>query len=137
MLEVKAKDQRHNAHVFSKKKRKDLRLKNRKFSRKFRRSPKKKGFCKVSARFLACSKTKNKIVMTLARFQQIKNECCPRAEDNALSRTCRLRSQGQELDLCGQGLQIVYSRTPPLVGVLSKSDQDRLNNIHFSSSRIT
>ena len=38
---------------------------------------------------------------------------CPRAKDRAFSRTWRLRGQG--LDLQDQELQIVYSRTPPLV----------------------
>ena len=46
--------------------------------------------------------------MTLAHFQQVKKQWCPRAEDRAFSRPCRLRGQGE-------GLQIVFSRTPPMM----------------------
>ena len=49
-------------------------------------------------------------------FNQSKKLYCPRAEDRTFSRTCRLRGQGQRLELLGQGqgLQNVSSRAPLL-----------------------
>ena len=41
--------------------------------------------------------------------------CCPRAEDRPIFEDLRPRGQGQGLDLRGQGLQNVSSRTPPLI----------------------
>ena len=50
-----------------------------------------------------------------AKFYQLKKYCCPRAEDRPIFEDLRPRGQGQGLDLRGQGLQNVSSRTPPLL----------------------
>ena len=47
--------------------------------------------------------------------------CCPRAEDRPIFEDLRSRGQGQGLDLRGQGLQNVSSRTPPLVMIMTLS----------------
>ena len=49
------------------------------------------------------------------KFSQFKKYCCPQAEDRPIFEDLRPRGQGQGLDLRGQGLQNVSSRTPPLI----------------------
>ena len=91
---LEAKDQGHNAQVLSKKK--VFAEKHRKFSRKFTRSQKKKGFRNVSARSLARSKTKNKYSHDLGPF-----------------------SANQKIVLSSShGLQIMFLRTPPLLSMV-------------------
>ena len=57
-----------------------------------------------------CQNSRNFYVW-LFSFQPIKKQCCPRAEDRTFSRTCRVRGQGRGLELRGQGLQNLSSRT--------------------------
>ena len=97
MLEAKVKDQGHRRRCSQKKGLQKF------FSGDFQKrktKKNKKGLCKFSARFLAFF---NKVLT----FQKT-----VRAEDRAIFKDLRLRDQG--LDLRGQGLQNVFSRTPPL-----------------------
>ena len=75
-----------------------------------------KGFHKLPARSLACSKTKKKRGHDLDLFSTNQKIVLSSAEDRTFSRTCWL--QGQRLDIRGQGLQNVSTRTPPLVFTL-------------------
>ena len=86
MLEAKTKDT--SASI----------LKKKVFKKYFGRSPVKNAFKKF---FQAI----------YTNFQQFKKKCCPRAEDRPIFEDLRLQGQGQGLDLRGQGLQNVSSRT--------------------------
>ena len=85
---LEAKDQGHNADVFSKNKnKKDLRSK--KFANFQKHTgdlqKKKNGFCSKIRRFYGALRDEKALHMTLAHFQQIKRYCYPRAEDRAFS----------------------------------------------------
>ena len=94
MLEAKAKDQGH----------------------KHKCSPKKKVFTKIFQAISTKKRFPKKFFKRSTKFEQFKKYCCPRAEDRAIFEDLRLQSQGQGLDLRGQGqrLQNLSSRTPPL-----------------------
>ena len=82
----------------------------------FRRSPQKKKTKRSSKFFQAFfrKKTFSKIFFqSIYKISTIQKKCCPQAEDRAIFED--LRPQGQGLDLRGQGLQNVSSRTPPLL----------------------
>ena len=49
-----------------------------------------------------CQNSRN-LMFGYFSFQPIKKQCYSRVEDRAFSRTCRVRGQGQELELRGQG----------------------------------
>ena len=108
MLEAKAKDQGHKRKCSPKKKglhknfSGDLKKKKRSSQKFLKRSPQKNVFQKI---FQA--------LHTILTIQKLRNWCCPRAEDRPIFED--LRPRGQGLDLRGQGLQNVSSRTPPLV----------------------
>ena len=94
-----------------------LQKKKKRSSQKlFRRSPQKNVFQK---NFQAIS-TKKHFPKCFSMFKQFKKYCCPRAEDRPIFEDLRPRGQGQGLDLQGQGLRNVSSRTPPLL--MSKHD---------------
>ena len=103
MLEAKAKDQGHKRECSPKKKKKGL---HKNFSGDLHKKTFFKRFFKRSTKFF-----------------QFKKYCCPRAEDRPIFEDLRPRGQGQGqgLDLRGQGLQNVSSRTPPLVWGSSSS----------------
>ena len=120
MLEAKAEDQGHKRKCSPKKKKKglhknfssDLPKKKRSSQKFFKRSPQKNVFQK---NFSSASQN----------FNNSKKKCCPRAEDRPIFEDLRPQGQGQGLDLRGQGLQNVstrtssrprtFSRTPPLL----------------------
>ena len=118
-LEAKAKDQGHKC--FPKKKRSSKffsgNLKKRSSKIFFRRSPVKNIF--------------RNFFQAIAKFQQFKKKCCPRAEVRAIFEDLRFRGQGQGLDLRGQGqgLQNESSRTPPLFVSLPVGQVKPRNNL--------
>ena len=79
-----------------------LSKKKRSSQKFFRRSPQKNVFQKI---FQALNKT-----LTIQKLV-----LCPRAEDRPIFEDLRPRGLGQGLDLRGQGLQNVSSRTPPVL----------------------
>ena len=88
------------------------------FKKLFQRSPK-KGLEK-----------KFKVIYKILTIKKIVR--CPLAKDRGIFEDLKL--QGQGLDLQGQGLQNVFSRTPPLVGAsliisfIGKPDVDNIDN---------
>ena len=112
---LEAKDKGHNAQVFSKKrtKKKVFAQKHHKFSAKFQVFPnrKKKIFAQKIQIFYEISDQAKK-GHDLGPFLTNQKVMLFATEDKAFSRTCRLRGQGQGLDLRGQGegLQNVSSR---------------------------
>ena len=101
-------------------------LQKKRYSQKFFRRSQKKGLHK---NFQAISTKKRFPKNCLSAPQNFNNsksqKCCPRTEDRPIFEDLRPRGQGQGLDLRGQGLQNVSSRTssrprmslrtPPLV----------------------
>ena len=91
-------------------------LKKKVFKIFFRRSPEKKNVFKIFFRRFP-KKRSSKIFFRLStKFYQFKKYCCPRTKDRAIFENLRLQDQG--LDLQGQGLQNVSSRTPPTIRIV-------------------
>ena len=72
-------------------------------------SPKKKGLQKFFQAFFNKKRLLKSFFQAIYKISTIQKKCCPRAEDRAIFEDLRLRSQG--LDLRGQGLENVSSRT--------------------------
>ena len=72
---------------------------------------KKKGLHKNFSSDLHKKPFSKKIFKRFTKFKQFKKYCCSRAEDRPIFEHLRPRGQGQGLDLRGQGLQNVSSRT--------------------------
>ena len=76
----------------------------------FRCSPKKEGLCAENRQFSKLQ-TKKKKRHDLGHFLTNQKVVLSSVEDRGFSRTCRLRDQGKRLDLRGQRLENVSSRT--------------------------
>ena len=114
MLEAKVKDQGYNAEVISKK-RNIFAWKIRKFSGKFRRSPKKKGPQKVFRKLSGVLQNETTLVMTLADFQQFNKRCCPPAKDRTghfrglagfEAKDLTIEAKAKDFKLCPRGLHL-------------------------------
>ena len=109
---LEAKDQGYKRKCSPKKKKKVF---TKIFQAISKKKKKKRSFTKI---FQAIS-TKKRFPKNFSNapqnFNNSKKYCCPRAEDRPIFEDLRPRGQGQGLDLRGQGLQNVSSRTPPLI----------------------
>ena len=111
MLEVKTKAQGHNAKVFSKKNKKDFRSKIRRFSSKFKRSPKKD----LEKKFLEVfwhAPRRNNIAHELGPFSIGQEIVLSSSRGQSIFEDKQSSSQGQGLIIEAKDFKLCLSRRP-------------------------